>query len=94
MSSNKATKATNQGALMYTYRISITSDIADIYGTFSQEKPLTYGDFTREIRALMPADDEAKEIKDSIKTKGGLRVRRRVMTRSGGVATAECELID
>ena len=47
---------------MYTYRISITSDIADIYGTFSQEKPLTYGDFTREIRALMPADDEAKEI--------------------------------
>lgn len=68
---------------MYTYRISITSDIADIYGTFSQE-----------IRALMPADDEAKEIKDSITTKGGLRVRRRVKTRSGGVATAECELID
>ena len=37
---------------MYTYRISITSDIADIEGTFSQEEPLTYGDFTREIRAL------------------------------------------
>lgn len=32
MSSNKATKATNQGALMYTYRISVTSDIADING--------------------------------------------------------------
>jgi hypothetical protein len=32
MSSNKATKATNQGALMYTYRISVTSDIANIEG--------------------------------------------------------------
>lgn len=79
---------------MYTYRISIKSNFADIEGTFSQEKPLTYGDFTREIRAFMPADDEAKELKDSIETKGGLRVRRRVKTRSGGVATAECELID
>lgn len=32
MSSDKATKATNKGARMYTYRIRITSDIADING--------------------------------------------------------------
>lgn len=32
MSSDKATKATNKGARMYTYRISIKSNFADING--------------------------------------------------------------
>ena len=32
---------------MYTYRISVKSNFADIEGTFSQEKPLTFEDFIR-----------------------------------------------
>ena len=80
---------------MYTYRISIKSNFADIEGTFSQETPLTLEGFYRLISEFMPSDDETDESAFEATDKGDwFHIYRKVKTRSGGVATAECELID
>lgn len=80
---------------MYTYRISIKSNFADIEGTFSQEKPLTFADFSLLTNDFMPSDDETDESAFEATDKGDwFHIYRKVKTRTGGVATAECELID
>ena len=80
---------------MYTYRISIKSNFADIDGTFSQEEPLTFADFSLLTSDFMPSGDEIDESAFEATDKGDwFHIYRKVRTRSGGVATAECELID
>lgn len=80
---------------MYTYRISVKSNFADIEGTFSQEEPLTFADFIRLTSDFMPSGDEIDESAFEATDKGDWsHIYRKVRTRSGGVATAECELID
>ncbi len=80
---------------MYTYRISVKSNFADIEGTFSQETTLTLEGFCRLIRGFLPSGDEIDESAFEATDKGDwFHIYRKVRTRSGGVATAECELID
>lgn len=80
---------------MYTYRISVKSNFADIEGTFSQEKPLAFEDFIRLTSDFMPSGDEIDESALDVTDKGDwFYIYCGVKTHSGSIATAECELID
>lgn len=80
---------------MYTYRISVKSNFADIEGTFSQETTLTLEGFYRLIRGFLPSDDETDESALDVTDKGDwFYIYCGVKTHSGSIATAECELID
>ena len=80
---------------MYTYRISIKSNFADIEGTFSQEEPLTFADFIRLTSDFMPSGDEIDESTHEATDKGDwFYIYYGVKTHSGSIATAECKRID
>ena len=56
---------------------------------------MTFEDFIRLTSDFMPSGDEIDESAHEATDKGDwFHIYRKVRTRSGGVATAECELID